>query len=301
MQKTISIQPFRHKLNKQILKVCHFLELPLHSNRKGPKIFTNYQRVSLLILWKRSKKSVRDFVGTLDELKWVEWLGLKRLPSKSTLHSWLTQLSMIELRLFNQILLIEEKPSLMAFDATGIDSWQRSRHYQKRILVEHMPYAKLDIIADMDSQLIHDFVLRIKPRHDVLGAETMLKRLKHQVKILGDKGYDSEPLHKLACKNGSLLYAPVRKFGRKRPKGKHRRCCVEKDKDYPKRNIVESIFHSVKAVRVTALKCKKHFMKKREMALYILVYNLEKMNRAKALFIRLMNQPFWTQPFNQNF
>lgn len=295
-QKTLTNQASRHKLHQQILKICHFLELPLHSNHKGPKLFTNYQRVSLLILWKRSKKSVRDFTSTLNEFKWVEWLGLKRLPSKSTLHSWLAQLPLAILRMLNQILLAEEKPSLMAFDATGIDSWQRSRHYQKRILDEDMPYAKLDIIADMDSQLIHDFVLRVKPRHDVLGAAAMLKRLKHKVKILGDKGYDSEPLHKLARKQGSLLYAPVRKSTRKRPRGFNRKRCVEKDTDYPRRNIVESIFHSVKTVRVTALKCKKHFMKKREMALYILVHNMERMNKAKALLIWMINHPFRTKP-----
>jgi transposase len=296
MQEVLNYQAFKHKTYKQILKICHFLELPLHENHKGPKLFTTYQRVSLLILWKRSKKSLRDFVDTLNETKWIEWLGLKRIPSKSTLHSWLSQLPVEILRQFNKILLKDEKPSLMSFDATGIDSWQRSRHYQKRILEENMPYAKLDILADMDSQLIHDFVLRIKPRHDVLGAATMLKRLRHKVKILADRGYDSEPLHLLARKKGSIMYAPLRDFKVKKPGGKNRRRCQQKDPDYNKRNIVESIFHSLKAVRVSALKSKNHFMKKREMALYVLVHNIEKMNKTIGSFILILKDQFWTRP-----
>ena len=76
----------------------------------------------------------------------------------------------------------------MAIDATGIDSWRRSRHYEKRSRKPNMPYAKLDIIIDTDTLLIHDFVLRTKPRHDTLGAASMIKRLKHKgVLILADK------------------------------------------------------------------------------------------------------------------
>jgi transposase len=149
----------------------------------------------------------------------------------------------------------------------------------KRDLVRH--------ILDLEKSLI-EFV-SFKPlideqtrRLDTLGAATMIKRLKMKLKILGDKGYDSEPLHELAQEKGSILYAPVRNMARKIPKGRNRKRCAKGDEDYTKRNIVESIFHSLKAVRVTSLKCKKHYLKKREMALYGLVFNIEKMNKAKA-------------------
>ena len=295
-QKQIS-GTFRHELHKQILKICHSVCLPLHCNKKGPKRFTEHQRIGLIILFQRSRLSLREFVRRLPEQKWISWLDLKQLPSKSTLHSWLERIPEKIIRLFNAIILRKEKPSLMAIDATGIDSWKRSRHYERRIGESYMPYAKLDVFVDVKSKLIHDHILRVKTRHDTLGATSIFKRTKLKgVKILGDKGYDSEPLHRIAVQNGNKLYAPVRNFSRKRPKGFNRKRCLKKDEDYPLRNNVESTIKSLKAVRVSALKCKKHFMKKREMAWHILIYNLEKINILSKLFEWLFKQPFWTQP-----
>ena len=296
-QITLPNQTSRHYLHKQIIKFSHFLDLPLHFNKTGPKKFTNYQRLGLIVLFLRSRKSLRDFTKELCELKWTSWLGLKFLPGKSTLHDWLKMFDMQTIRQLLQYLLAEEKPSLMAIDATGIDSWQRSRHYQWRIGEPQMPYVKLDIIVDVRSKLIHDFTIRTKPRHDVIGATSIFKRMKHKgVKILADKGYDSEPLHELAQEMGNSMYAPVRKSNRKKPRGRFRQRCVEKDKDYPMRNIVENTFMVLKQVRVNAMKSKKAVMKKREIAWHIVIHNLEKMNKATTLFIWMINNPFRTRP-----
>jgi len=46
------------------------------------------------------------------------------------------------LRKLNTLLLQEERPKLMAIDGTGIDSWQRSRHYERRIGEAQMPSLK---------------------------------------------------------------------------------------------------------------------------------------------------------------
>ena len=87
MQKQIYYQ-YENKLHKQIIKLCHSLELPLHYNKKGPKLFTNYQRVGLIILFLRSKKSLIEFIKELFESRWPIWLSLKEIPGKSTLHDW---------------------------------------------------------------------------------------------------------------------------------------------------------------------------------------------------------------------
>src|SRR3989338_8618130 len=142
-QKTLSDETFRHILHEQIIKLCHSFELPLHWNKIGPKKFTNYQRAGIIVLFLRSKKSLRDFIRELKESRWTSWLGLKSLPGKSTLHDWQTIFDLKTLRLFQEILLCKEKPSLMAIDATGIDSWQRSRHYEKRMFEALEPYERL--------------------------------------------------------------------------------------------------------------------------------------------------------------
>lgn len=151
-------------------------------------------------------------------------VGFKEIPSKSTLHNWLKKFDMSFLRDLLEKSVAERSPSLMAIDATGIDSWQGSRHYERRIGEAHMPYAKANIIVDTDNKLIYGHVLRMKPRHDVIGAESIFKNMKYKhVLVLGDKGYDSELLHKIAEQGGFLLYAPPRNSSRKSPRGKHRK------------------------------------------------------------------------------
>jgi hypothetical protein len=277
-QNTIS-NTFETRLHEQILKVCHKIELNLHDNLKGPKIYTNYQRVGLIVLFVRSRKALRDFISELFESKWPSWLGLRDIPGKSTLQRWLKKWSVSWVRSLLQQTTTE--PKRLAIDATGIDSWQRSRHYERRLKEfglreKYMPYAKADILVDTESKQVFDFVLRMKPRHDVLGARTIFNRLKHEgLLILADKGYDSEKLHAQCEEKGNLMFAPVRDFKVKRPKGKNRRRCVEGCGVKGRRSIVESVIRSLK-VRIVNLRSKLHYMKKREFGWHMVAYNLEK-------------------------
>lgn len=302
MPQTILDETFRHTLHEQIIKFCHSVNLPLHWNLTGPKKFTNYQRVGLIVLFLRSRKSLRDFKSELKELRWTSWFGLKDIPGKSTIHDWLKRFEVQFLQLFQHYILRKEKPSLMAIDATGIDSWQRSRHYERRLFEfnpldkrKKLPYAKLDILIDVKTHLIHDFIFRIKPRHDVVSAKKMFLRLPHkQIKILADKGYDSEPLHKIARQAGNVLFAPVRKMKKGKPGGFYRKKCVKKDPDYNLRPNVESVFNSLKHRRVIALRSKKPEMKNKEMAWYLIVYNLERIQRIRKLILLLLREQFRT-------
>ena len=293
VQKELSDQ-YEVELHNQILKVCHEIELNLHDNFKGPKIYTNYQRVALIILFTRSRKALRDFCNELVESKWPRWLGLKDLPTKSTLHRWLKKFDLNWLRQFLNTTVTEQKPKVMAIDATGIDSFHRSRHYERRVKEcgvhkFHTPYAKADILVDTKNKFVYDFVLRTKPRHDVLGAETIFKRLKHIPEtILGDKGYDSEKLHKLLFEKSVSFHAPVRDFKVKKPRGKHRRRCLQPHPERGMRSIAESVIRSLK-VRLRNLRSNKHWMKKRELGWHVITYNLEKLARqAKAYLISLL-------------
>ena len=293
IQTTISNQ-YEVSLHRQILKVFHATDMNLHDNKLGSKVYTNYQRVALIILFMRSRKALRQFVDELKESKWPRWIGLKELPSKSVLHNWLTKWNVSWLRNILSKTVVNQKPSLMAVDATGFDSFNRSRHYEKRLRdfgVNNvkMPFAKVDLLVDTENKLVHDFVLRTKPRHDTLGAATMIKRFKHKgVLILADRGYNSEPLHELVAKTGNLMYAPIRDFHVKKPSGKHRRRCAFGHEQYFQRNIIESINFSLKS-RFRSLRSKLHWMKKREFAWQIITYNLEKLSQITKPLLYL----FW--------
>ncbi|MBR9703030.1 transposase, partial [Candidatus Woesearchaeota archaeon] len=255
-----------------------------------------YQRFSLIVLFQRSGKALRNFVSELRESRWPRWLGLKELPSKSALHSWLKKWDVAFLRKVLATTVAKQRPSLMAVDATGFDSWQRSRHYEKRLRQfgvhkKHDPYAKVDLLVDTENKLVHDWVLRVKPRHDTLGAKTMIKRFKHKnVLVLADRGYDSEPLHEEVFASGNLMYAPTRDFKVKRLKGRHRRRCSRGLENYHQRNIVKSINFSLKS-RFRSLRSKLHYMKKREFGWKIITYDLEKLSqRASSLLSILIRE-----------
>ncbi len=288
-QKTLTHQ-YDVELHDQIFKLCHKMELSLHDNHFGNKVYTNYQRVALIVLFMRSRKALRDFASELIESRWPKWIGLKELPNFSTISRWIKKWDLPWVRKLLFASTPKKQPSLMAVDATGFDSWQRSRHYERRIGAPPMPYAKADILIDVETRLIHDFTLRIKPRHDVLGAKTMFLRthIKNAL-ILDDKGYDSEQLHQTAIKTGNIMYAPVRKSSRKIPKGLNRRRCAKGNLNYPQRNIIEAINFSLKS-RFRALKCKLHFMKKREFAWKLITYNLEKLSQGVNSLLKIIIQ-----------
>jgi hypothetical protein len=272
-------------MEEVINNLFHSLNLPLHFNKTGNKEFTNYQRVSIIILFQKSKKSIRDFIDDFSESKWISWLGLKKIPKKSTLHDWLKLFNMKIVRKLCKALR-PKNIELTSIDGTGFDAWQRSRHYEKRVEeigeLPHMPYAKASIFIDVKTQIVLDFDLVMSHKHDVKMAEVIFKRndLKN-IKGLGDKGFDSEPLHETARANGITFYAPVREMNKraysyKRPSGKYRRQCIEMPDFAGMRSISETVNSVLKRTQINSLRSKKHFMREREFAWQVVYYNIKR-------------------------
>ena len=285
MIQQIVLPKFNNKLEEQLINLFHSSELPLYFNKTGNKEFTNYQRISIIILFIRSKKSLRDFVVELSESKWISWLGLKKIPKKSTLHDWLKLFDMQKVRSLHSKLL-PEKIELVSIDGTGFDSWQRSRHYEERALeighLPHMPYAKSDIFIDVKTQIVLDYNFITHREHDVKGAERIFKRNKIKGLVgLGDRGYDSENLHEIARANGIVFYARLRKMSKlsysyKKPKGFYRRTCLDLPDFYGQRWINETVNSVLKRTQIHFLHSKKSFMKQREFGWHIILYNIKR-------------------------
>src|SRR3989338_10799242 len=163
MFQQIILPKYNSIMEEELIKLFHSSDLPLHFNKTGNKEFTNYQRVSIIILFHRSRKSIRAFIDEdLSESRWISYLGLKKIPKKSTLHDWLKIFNMKIIRKICKVLLPKEI-ELTSIDGTGFDSWQRSRHYEKRAneigKLPPMPYAKADLFIDVRTQSILDFSL----------------------------------------------------------------------------------------------------------------------------------------------
>jgi hypothetical protein len=272
-------------MEEQLIKLFHSLDLPLHFNKTGNKEFTNYQRVSIIILFYRSKKSLRDFIVEFRESKWISWLGLEKIPQKSTLHDWIMMFDIKIVRKISKTLL-PERIELTSIDGTGFDSWQRSRHYEKRAeeigRLPQMPYAKAGIFIDVKSQSIIDFEFITTNKHDVKLAEKIFGRntLKN-IKGLGDKGFDSENLHEIARANGINFYAPIRKMHKwgsknKKPRGFYRRKCLEVPNYYNMRNINETVNSVLKRTQIHFLRSKKDDTKEKEFGWQVVLYNIKR-------------------------
>ena len=285
-----------NELQKELINLFHSSNLPLHFNKTGNKEFTNYHRISIIILFRRSKKSLRDFVNEFTESKWISWLGLKKFPKKSTLHDWIKMFKMKTIRQLLKLLQPKET-RLTVIDGTGFASWQRSKHYEKRVgevHLPHMPYAKADLFIDVKTKKIIDFSLMTKRVHDAKVAKKIFKRNKlKNIIVLADRGYDGEPLHELVREKGGIMYAPVRKMCKtslkKKPKGRFRRECIELPEFMGQRSIIESVNFSIKSKQITALRSKKKDMKQREFGWHMILYNI-RMNLKNKDFSNEKNQ-----------
>lgn len=291
--KTPSIKAIE-KLEELVNKVLHKSQLVLHPNKFGPKLYTQHQMVALLILKHRSRLSYRDFVQFLHESRWPEWLRLREIPCKSTLHNYFLRIGLKVIRALNRIAVAMKEAVRLAIDATGIETNVASKHYEKRIKRKKIPYLKLSVLIDVDNLLIHDWISEERHVHDVIHAERIFKRSKLRgLFVYADKGYDSNKLMELCYDKKSLLYCPIRKFKVPYPRGLFRQEQYERfDKDtyHSGRNPVECIMSLLKHNKLV-IRAKKLRYKYREMAWNILAYNLER--RAKAIRL-LLSRSLWT-------
>lgn len=278
-QKTLQCESEK-ELYVAIKELFHSGASRMYRNHYGPKIYTDLQRVALLVLRIRSGYTYKRFCQEyLPESKWPQWLGLRELPSKSSLHRWAEQFDMSLLRKLNKQLLANEKPRVLAIDGTGLDADSKTAHYAHRIRAPMKKGPKLDILVDTDSLLVHDWSLLLKPRHDAYVAKNLLNRTPHRgVLILADKGYDSEQLYEICYHKNNRFFAPIRNsHGSEKPPKRlswYKRKSHRIQTNYHRRSLVESTIRSLKN-RVRALRARTHHMKKRELAWHVLVRNIE--------------------------
>lgn len=287
MLQQIILPKYNNKLEEQLINLFHESDLPLHFNKTGYKDFTNYQRISLIIIFRRENKPIRDFLEDLKESKWISWLGLKRIPKKSTFHDWL---NLFDTKLIRELINFSvDKTNLKvaAIDGSGIKTNFRSSYYEKRLkeLGEKIKnsYHKLDIIVDVyGKKQIIDYSFLLKNRHDSFVAKKLLKKIKFKrCKILADKGYPNYDFIENAKARQNNFISPPKNYGGKCRHNNFKRerkiRNYESNKGiYRRRVIVECVISSLKRKQDLKLKSKLSHMKKREMGWHILFYNIRR-------------------------
>jgi len=219
--------------------------IPRWLHRFGPKKYEFWHHAVAYLLKQVCKLSYRG----------ISWL-LRQFNMKAPCPSALcTSFKKVPQHIWEKLLSLTTgaKPYIVAIDGSGLSRRLPSPYYTYRI---DRPYPvevplKLSIAVDTRTKKILALRLRMRPAHDVKDVKYILRRLKKRPKkLVADKGYDAEWIHRL-CQGLSIqAVIPIRDYGKKRRHQKNslrnKASKVFCTRTYHRREIVESVFSAIK-------------------------------------------------------
>ena len=232
------------KLVNKVKRLIRKIGLPRWLHRYGPKKYEFLDHAIAYIIKQECKLGYRRVTRML------RWLGLK-CPCPSAL---CTSFNKLSLQIWQLLLkaTVNNKVHLVAIDGTGMSRPLPSPYYYKRI---DEPYPieiplKLSLVVDTRTKKILGIRLRSKKAHDIRDAKYLIKRLPSKPnKIVADKAYDANWLHKYCYDLGIITIIPKRKFSSDcyyRKTASKRALENFNKKTYNRREIVEAIFSAIK-------------------------------------------------------
>ena len=242
---TISTMEKKSKLVNKVKHLIRRAGFPRWLHHFGPK---KYEFFNHALAW-LVKQECR--LGYRRVSRLLRGLGIK-CPCASAI--W-TSFSKLPLALWQRLLAwtCKQKLNLVAIDGTGLSRPLPSPYYYRRI---DKPYPieiplKLSIAVDTRTKKIVAIRLRAKKSHDIKDAKYLIRRLPDKpAKLLADKGYDAEWLHRYCHGLEIQAIIPMRDYGSKKIyRGKSLRKICQKSfnlKTYHRREMVEAVFSAIK-------------------------------------------------------
>ena len=237
------------KLVKKVRRLVRRAGLPQWLHRFGPKKYELWNHVLALLVRELFRMSYRRVVSTLKLLGFL-------CASKSAIQATAKKLPV---SLWQQLLaatLTTGFVSVAAIDGTGFSRTSPSLYYIRRIGgVFAKRFVKVSILADTRRKKVLSAVVRLLPAHDVRDVPKLLRQTPCQHKTLvADKGYDSEKIHELCYEKNIQTMIPSRKRCKK---GFYRHKMLKKfrTQTYRRREIIESIFSSIKRKFGSTVQC----------------------------------------------
>jgi len=200
------------KKNKLINKVKGLIKkagIPRWLHHYGPKKYLFWHHALALIIKQECRLGYRRVSNLLRSLgfKVPTYSALAKMAKRVPLMMWQRLLSAT----------INNNVNIVAIDGTGMSRPLPSPYYYKRI---DKPYPvdiplKLSIAVDTKTKKILSLRVRAKTAHDIKDAKYLIKRLPSKPrKIVADKAYDAEWLHKFCQKKGIKAVIPIRNYGK---------------------------------------------------------------------------------------
>jgi len=226
----------------KLLKKCEHLLKKLNCREYlhhfGPKKYKFKQHFFALLLKEVCRMSFRRLTNFLEVMN-VEVPTYSALcKSRKRIPKWI----------WNKLLKLTAgfSSGVVAIDGTGFSRTNPSFHYIKRIDRREpvKSYSKLSAIFDIIRRKFLALKVRIRPRHDVKDAKSLIRKTKIK-KLFGDSGYDSEKIHEFCYWNKIQTFIKPRKNVRIRGFRKMQMKNYS-DEEYHQRSLIESGFGSLK-------------------------------------------------------
>lgn len=284
--------PLKSEYENYLKFVSEALELsnkiPKYFSKYSNHIYCNQQKLTILVLMQKLKLTYRGVVSFLRSNHEVRLLlGLYRIPVHTTLVRFTSKIK----DCINLILDIKQA-SIVAIDSTGFELESKSYYYRNKWNSERKwktkRYMKLSIVVDTNKQLILNYKIRKKLRHDNIDFKYLLNELKINY-LVADKGYDSKENRLFVIKKLKAIpnipyriNSGITKLGRIR---------VFFDiKSYHQRSKVETVFSVIKRRYGSVLRSRSFITQKVELISKLITYNLDRQLNYIKLLIRGLHQ-----------
>jgi hypothetical protein len=256
--------------------------------KRGQQPYDYRKLMVLCILRILLKKTYADYeIEMRTDVRIGSLLGLKILPGKSTVQRCMQLLTMSNLWEFNRLLLrdfLQSKLNL-ALDASGMRIVGRSIWYCLRIKKEisRREFDKVHIAIGLDVLFVFNWRISDGRRHDSPFFRLLLAPISIIGLVVADLGYSSRANVQLVADRKGACFIPFKSNAtgksKSRPAWKMLFWLWTKFKTifdglYHQRSKVESVFHALKERYGEELSCRSKGMRRKEMALRFIAYNL---------------------------
>lgn len=276
--------------------------LPYYSNKFSKKDYTQHQLLAIAVLKQKTDEDYRDVVdGIGNDL--AEAIHLKKIPHFTTIQKFIMRIgSQVLDRLISVIALLvigEEliKGAKVGIDSSGYPASHASSYFVRRIKRKptHKTFLKGSFVGDLANQMIICCKLRNFPSHDIIDFKKLLERalviLKKIQEVHADKGYDGIDEILLVEKFlHAVPYIKIKDTENHKCKNRARQRVLNNWSNIAfalrgrQRNIIETINSVVKRVFGDALYSKGIWMRRKELKLKYVAYNIYRSVQLEEIF-----------------
>lgn len=285
----------RHSKLKKLVKQAKNQikpKIPRYSHKFSPKKYEQYQLAVICLLKIRLKADYRDVVDFISEMpKILEILELENVPHFTTLQKFLDRIS--ETMIYRLIVNGIQNLNIVAIDSTGFSSSYSSRYYEGKFLdVKSRNFEKFAMIIDVKTKKIANLGVYQGYSHDTKHFVPLMRKIKAKV-VLADKGYDAgfiiqyvlddKAIPVIAIKHKQEVKSLLRK--------KAFYYWISNEEVYHKRVLIESSFFVIKKKFGDFVSSRKPEIKRKELFMKGLLYNLYVDVRNMPDFLDLFYKP----------